>query len=155
MSESLDDESLDPLPELPEPSAWQAAEEPAHGDDGFIEKDGVRYAGTHLLLELWGARSLNDAQAIEAALVRAAEAAKAHVLHVQLHTFEPSGGVTGVVLLAESHISIHTWPERAYAAIDIFMCRTCDPYDAVPALREAFAPDSIELTEHKRGRVTP
>ena len=144
MSESLDHTRLDP-----------AREAPAHGDDGFIERDGVRYAGTHLLLELWGARSLNDPQAIEAALVRAAEAAEAQVLDVRLHTFAPSGGVTGVALLAESHISIHTWPERAYAAIDIFMCRSCDPHDAVPVLRAAFAPQSVELTEHKRGRLTP
>ena len=56
-------------------------------------------------------------------------------------------------MLAESHISIHTWPERDFAAIDIFMCGECDPYKAIPALKKGFAPDRVQLAEHKRGLV--
>jgi len=56
-----------------------------------------------------------------------------------------------VVVLAESHVSIHTWPERDYAAVDIFMCGSCDPYKAIPILRRAFEPTSVQLSEHRRG----
>jgi S-adenosylmethionine decarboxylase len=118
---------------------------------GFNQEDGVLFAGTHLLLELWGADRLDDAPFIERTLVKAAEAASATVLEVRLHTFEPCGGVTGVLLLAESHISIHSWPERGYAAIDLFMCGKCNPHLSVPVLQKAFKPDSVEITEHKRG----
>ena len=61
---------------------------------------------------------------------------------------------TGVVVLAESHISIHTWPERDFAAIDVFMCGECDPYLSIPVLRGAFAPSRIDIDEQRRGRVT-
>lgn len=119
--------------------------------DYFVEKDGLRFAGTHLLIDLWGARHLDDPRAIEAALRAAAAAARATVLNAHFHHFSPSGGVSGVLVIAESHMSIHTWPERAFAAIDIFMCGTCDPYKAVPVLRRAFAPASIQFGEQRRG----
>ena len=119
--------------------------------DYFVERDGVRFAGLHLLLDLWGARNLNDPTAVETALRDAAQAAEATVHNVHLHHFSPSGGVSGVLMLAESHISIHTWPERDFAAIDIFVCGACDPYKAVPVLRRAFAAQSIEVTEQRRG----
>ena len=124
---------------------------PAAGSDYFVEKDGQRFAGTHLFLDMWGARNLDDQVSIEAALRGAARDAGATVLHAHFHRFHASGGVSGVVVLAESHIGIHTWPERAFAAIDIFMCGECDPHDAVPALRDAFAPQSMQLGEHRRG----
>lgn len=123
------------------------------GEDWFVSQKGVEFAGTHLLLEFWEASTLDDETAIEQALVRAAEAAGATVLDVRLHTFLPSGGVTGVLLLAESHISIHTWPERSYAAIDIFMCGDCNPHHSVPVLEDAFRPGRTEVSEHKRGKV--
>ena len=119
--------------------------------DYFVERDGVRFAGLHLLVDIWGARNLNDPTAVEAALRDAAEAAEATVLNVHLHHFSPSGGVSGVLMLAESHISVHTWPERDFAAVDIFVCGACDPYKAVPALRRAFAAQSIQVTEQRRG----
>ena len=68
------------------------------------------------------------------------------VLGDTFHRFSPQG-VTGIVAIAESHISIHTWPERDFAAIDIFVCGACDPYKAVPVLRRAFAAESVQLTE--------
>jgi S-adenosylmethionine decarboxylase proenzyme len=67
--------------------------------------------------------------------------------------FSPNGGVSGVVVLAESHISIHTWPERDFAALDIFVCGDCDPHLAIPVIQEAFAPSRIDLDEQRRGRV--
>ena len=121
--------------------------------DYFIKKDGVEYAGTHLLIELWGASNLGDAGLIEDALVHGAEVAGATVLHRYMHPFGPEMGVSGVVVLAESHISIHTWPEREYAAVDIFMCGSCDPYKAVAVLKDAFEPSHVQLSEQKRGVV--
>jgi S-adenosylmethionine decarboxylase len=119
--------------------------------DFFIEKDGERFAGVHLLVDMWGAGNLDNPLAIEQTLRAAAAAAGATVLSVFHHLFSPNGGVSCIVALAESHISVHTWPERHFAAIDIFMCGACDPYLAVPTLRRFFAPFSLELNEIKRG----
>ncbi len=119
--------------------------------DYTVEKDGLRFAATHVLAEFWGARQLDDVDVIENAIRAAAEAAGATVLHIHLHRFSSTGGVTGVAVLAESHISIHTWPEHDFAAVDIFMCGACDPYKAVPVLRRALAPTSMQISEHKRG----
>jgi S-adenosylmethionine decarboxylase len=73
------------------------------------------------------------------------------VLQARFHTFSPQGGVTGVLLLAESHISIHTWPERGFAAIDLFMCADCDPRDGLPALQQFFQPGRMDVQEMRRG----
>ena len=121
--------------------------------DYFVERDGMRYAGTHLLADLWGASQLDDPDHIDAALRGAALAAGATILHSHFHHFTPNGGVSGVVILAESHISIHTWPERDFAAIDIFMCGACDPYLSIPVLQNAFSPANIEINEQRRGRT--
>lgn len=123
------------------------------GPDYFIDKDGFRYAGGHLLLDLWGASNLTDPEGVESALCDAARASGATILHAHMHQFGEGGGVSGVVVLAESHISIHTWPERSFAAVDIFMCGACDPHLAVPVLRRTFAPATMTLTEHRRGLV--
>jgi len=128
-----------------------AGEEPQK--DYFVERQGVKYAGTHLLVDLWGATNLGDPELIDRALCEAARVAGATILHSHFHHFSPNGGVSGVVVLAESHISIHTWPERDYAAIDIFMCGCCDPYLSIPVLKAAFQPQSIQLGEQKRGLV--
>jgi len=119
--------------------------------DYFVEKDGMKFAGTHLLIDLWGASNLCDPDHIDRALREAAEAAGATILHGHFHHFSPNGGVSGVLVLAESHISIHSWPERSFAALDVFMCGDCDPYKALPILKEIFTPDFVTLAENKRG----
>ena len=121
--------------------------------DYFVERDGVKFAGMHLLIELWGACNLDDPEMIETTLREAAEVSGATILHAHMHRFSPFGGVSGVVVLAESHISIHTWPERSYAALDVFMCGECDPYKAIPVLRRTFEPENVQLAEHKRGMI--
>ena len=121
--------------------------------DYFVERDGVQFAGTHLLIDLWGAENLGDPALIDRVLCDAAIQAGATILHSHFHHFTPNGGVSGVVVLAESHISIHTWPERSFAAIDIFMCGACDPHDALPVLRSAFRPERVDLNEERRGRL--
>ena len=119
--------------------------------DFFIERDGVRFAGTHLLVDLFGARRLDDLAHIEKTLRRCVEVAGATLLHIHLHHFTPNGGVSGVAVLSESHISIHSWPEANYAALDIFMCGEARPDLAVPVLREAFDADQVIVKEHLRG----
>ncbi len=119
--------------------------------DYYVEKDGLRYAGTHLLIDLGGASRLADPTAVETALRRSVRATGATLIDIELHRFSPQGGVSAVAILAESHMSIHTWPETGFAAVDIFLCGRCDAYQAIPVLREAFAPDSVQITEHKRG----
>jgi S-adenosylmethionine decarboxylase len=136
--------------ELPSENQTSAA---AVAKDYFVEKDGVKFAGMHLLVDLWGANNLTDPATIDDALREAAEAAGATILHSHFHHFGPDGGVSGVLVLAESHISIHTWPERDFAAIDIFMCGACDPYQSLPVLRTAFAPASMQLGEQRRGLI--
>ena len=80
--------------------------------------------GRHGLLDLYGcdADVLRDEGRLKTVLHQAAEAAQATVLYSRFHTFGGEGGVTGVLLLAESHLTVHTWPERRYAAADIFLC---------------------------------
>lgn len=123
----------------------------AAAKDYFVERNGLRFAGTHLIVELWDAKNLDNLEIADRAMREAAAAAGATVLHVHLHHFQPNGGLTGVAVLAESHISIHTWPERRYAALDIFMCGACDPYKSIPVIRQAFEPGAVQLVEQRRG----
>ncbi len=116
----------------------------------YVNKDGILFAGTHLLIDLWGATNLNSPEEIEQTLRQCAIESGATILHSHMHHFEPHG-VSGVVVLAESHISIHTWPERGYAALDVFMCGSCDPYKAIDILKSYFNPSSIQVSESKRG----
>ncbi|EHD15069.1 S-adenosylmethionine decarboxylase proenzyme [Commensalibacter intestini A911] len=120
--------------------------------DYFIVRDGMRFAGTHLLVDLWDATNLDSPEEIDRVLREAAIVAGATILHSHFHHFSPNGGVSGVVVLAESHISIHTWPERNFAALDIFMCGACDPYTSIPVLQRFFKPERIVLDEQRRGK---
>lgn len=121
--------------------------------DHFIQRNGVEFAGTHLLLDLYGASQLDNIEHIEQAMSEIVTACGATLLHIHLHHFSPSGGVSGVAVLAESHISVHTWPERNYAAFDVFMCGDAQPENAVPVLKRAFFPRRIAVYEELRGRV--
>jgi S-adenosylmethionine decarboxylase len=120
-------------------------------DDHFAERNGVRCAGVHLIVDLHGAQGLDDIDLIEATLRRAVDAARATLLHIHVHHFQPNG-VSGVAVLAESHISIHTWPDVGYAAIDVFMCGKANPDACVPVLREAFRAQRVEVNELLRGQ---
>ena len=142
-------------PSLAEPLAVAEPQqaETTQAKDYFVERNGVKFAGTHLLVELWGARNLGDLAITDQMLRDATTAAGATLLHVHLHHFGPGAGLSGVAVLAESHISIHTWPERGYAAIDVFMCGACDPYKAVPVMKRAFEPATVQLSEQKRGVI--
>ena len=121
-------------------------------DDHFAVRNGVKCAGVHLIIDLYDAQRLDDIDHIDAALRRFVTAAKATLLHIHLHHFQPSG-VSGVAVLAESHISIHTWPEVGYAALDVFMCGKANPDACVPVLREAFKAKRVAVGEHLRGQA--
>lgn len=109
-------------------------------------------AGTHLLADLGGiaAEKLSNCAQLEALLRAAAEAAHARVLFSHFHGFGEGLGVTGVVLLAESHISIHTWPECGFAAADIFMCGSAQPQLALAILEAALQPASSQVNTVRR-----
>ena len=121
--------------------------------DHFIKRDGKIFAGTHLIIDLWGAKHLDELPRMEKALRDAVEAAGATLLHIHLHHFTPNGGISGVAVLAESHISVHTWPERDFASIDIFMCGACDPAVAMRHMADMFKPGRIEDSLNRRGVV--
>ena len=95
--------------------------------------------GNHIILEIKteNVELLKDVEFIEKALKEAAIKARATILNSFFHKFGGAGGVTGVLALAESHLSIHTWPEYSSAAIDIFMCNN-NPYMACDFLIEKF-----------------
>jgi S-adenosylmethionine decarboxylase len=120
-------------------------------EDHFAVRNGVRCAGVHLIVDLHDARGLDDIDLIESTLRRCVSAARATLLHIHLHHFHPNG-VSGVAVLAESHISIHTWPDVGYAALDVFMCGNADPDACIPILREAFAAKRVSVNELLRGQ---
>jgi S-adenosylmethionine decarboxylase len=114
-----------------------------------------RPAGIHLLADLGGIAPglLVDAGAIDALLREAALAAGAQILHSHFHSFGAGMGITGVLLLAESHISIHTWPEHGFAAADIFMCGVAQPQQALAIINAALAPTLRTVQTVERGQL--
>ncbi|MDE1151653.1 MAG: adenosylmethionine decarboxylase [Micavibrio sp.] len=128
--------------------------DPAAATEGVIEMAAEQATpGMHLLLDFWGCRNMQDIDGIEIALRRAAEACRATVISVQLHSFGAAAGVTGVAILAESHISIHTWPETGYVALDIFVCGNCDAARGADVLADYFQPQRQETTACRRGKT--
>jgi S-adenosylmethionine decarboxylase len=99
-------------------------------------------AGSHLLADFYGvdAAQTRSCDAIDALLRAPPEAAGATILHSHFHSFGDAMGVTGVLLLAESHISIHTWPEFGFAAADIFMCGDAQPQPGAGVIERALQP---------------
>ena len=124
--------------------------EAGHGG-AFATAGGVRYAGTHLLVDLWDGHNLASLEAVEAALREAIVAAGATLVRIDLHHFAPHGGVSGVAILAESHMSIHTRPEEGFAALDIFVCGGCDARRIVPVIQRHFGSVNTRVTELRRG----
>ena len=110
------------------------------------------YDGQHLIADLHGCTGLDDVARIERALRAAVGAGGATILDLRLHHFGPGQGVTGVALLAESHISVHTWPEHGYAALDFFLCGVRHDLDAaLAAVVAELCPERIETQTIKRG----
>ena len=109
--------------------------------------------GRHILAEIYGCDSeiLNNKISIEKIMVESALKAGAEVREVTFHKFSPQG-VSGVVIISESHLTIHTWPELGYAAVDIFTCGDkINPWDACNYMTELFKAKNMTATEVKRG----
>lgn len=119
--------------------------------DVLMTRDGKVFAGMHVTVDLYEAKNLDDIALVEQAMHRCIKACGATLLHIHLHHFTPNDGVTGVAVLAESHISVHTWPERNFAAFDIFMCGEAEPEFAIDILKETFSAESIEVNILHRG----
>ena len=111
-----------------------------------------QFLGTHIIAEFFGCSHLNDLPVIREALIGAANACGATILGTHFHTFEPQG-LTGYVLLAESHISVHTWPEYGYAAVDVYTCGLMQTEKAVEHLREILKADRVEASKIMRGDI--
>ncbi|MBZ1348440.1 MAG: adenosylmethionine decarboxylase [Candidatus Nealsonbacteria bacterium] len=115
------------------------------------EKQISKHAGIHLLAEFWNGKIIENSKEIENILIIAAKKAKNVPLKIAIHKFQPQG-ITGVVLLAESHLAIHAWPEWNYVAIDIFTCGgKTFPYKALDYLKKKFQPTKVKIKEIKRG----
>ena len=111
----------------------------------FCNDEKLIHHSKHLLLELYGCdyEKLNDESFLRCSLNRAAKLAKATVLNLISNKFEPQG-VTAIALLAESHISIHTWPESNYSAVDIFTCGQ----NMMPELASQYLIKTLKAQEH-------
>lgn len=121
--------------------------------DHFIIDNGIEFAGTHLIIDLWGAKHLDDMALMEQAMREAVYESKATLLHIHLHHFTPNGGISGVAVLAESHISVHSWPERDFAAFDVFMCGDAKPEKCIAILQSYFKPKRCLVTRQLRGEM--
>lgn len=117
------------------------------------QKPGNVPPGTHLLYDMWGClpELLNDHEFLLNLLVRSATQANATVLDTVSHQFQPQG-ITAIALLAESHLSIHTWPELGYVAVDVFTCGPqMVPGKCIDIIRESLKPEKFTLREVRRG----
>jgi len=109
--------------------------------------------GRHILAEFYGCpqEMLNETEQIKQHMVAAALESGAEVKETVFHQFSPQG-VSGVVVISESHLAIHTWPEYGYAAVDVFTCgQTVDPWASCNYLKQVFSAQNMSAREIKRG----
>ncbi len=113
----------------------------------------MKAIGRHIILEMWGCQNLDSVETAESALREMVEALDVNLLDLRVYPFSPVG-VTGIAIVSESHLVIHTWPEHGYAAVDVFTCGSPrDPQDAVAVLRHHFQPEHIGVMEINRGQL--
>lgn len=117
---------------------------------GFVVEGDISYAGKHLLIDAYNCNGKFDMASIEAMMVEACKATGATVLFHHAHLFDGHGS-SGVVVLAESHGSWHSWPEEKFVAIDIFVCGVCDPHNAITHIEKLLKPTEMKIKLEKRG----
>ena len=111
------------------------------------------YTGTHVVADFWHGKVIKTKKELEILLKEAAKAANLTVLKLSIHKFNPQG-ITGVILLAESHIAVHTWPEIGYIAVDVFTCgKKAQPKKALKFFEDYLEPKKVDIKEIKRGVV--
>jgi len=134
------------------------------GDYDVITKEGLNardchllqdcdfvYAGNHLIFDFWGSNEILNQKLIIDSCADAVIEAGATILHRHFHEFGEGMGLTGVLVLSESHLSIHTWPEINLMTFDIYMCGDADPAKALNILRDRIRPKKITMMNLKRG----
>lgn len=115
------------------------------------KKNQFKHAGIHLIAEFWNGKVIENEKELKEILIKAVEKANCIPLKIVIHKFKPQG-ITGVVLLAESHLSLHSWPEYDYIAIDIFTCGDrAVPEKALDYLNTVLNPKKVEIQRIKRG----
>lgn len=119
----------------------------------FIRDAGSIYVGNHLIADLWGIENHRDPDEITETFVKACQDAGATVLFSHCHPFGPDSGTTGVIVLAESHLSWHHYPEVNMISIDIFMCGSADPKNAMPRIKNFWNPTHVDKSNLRRGCV--
>ena len=122
--------------------------------DHFIVDHNQIYAGSHLIIDLWNTSFDNRINTLKKIIKKAVLIANATMLHIHLHRFGKEEGISGVAILAESHISVHTWPERDYIAFDIFMCGDTNPKEAAQFLIDTLKPKKNKITSLRRGVIS-
>ena len=118
--------------------------------DDETEQSRLNVTGVHLIVDLSGARRLDDLKHVEDTLRKCVEVAGAKLLHVHVHRHAPQGGMSGVAVLEGSHISFHSWPHAAYAAFDMVVRTGIDAQRVVEVLRRAFHARKVSVSEHRR-----
>ncbi|MCF8009982.1 MAG: adenosylmethionine decarboxylase [Clostridiales bacterium] len=116
----------------------------------------MKQLGRHVLAEIYGCsfNTLNNAKKVERIMVNAALESGAEVRECVFHKFSPQG-ISGVVVISESHLAIHTWPEFGYAAVDVFTCGdNVNPWEACNYLSEHFEAKELNANESKRGIIS-
>ena len=119
----------------------------------FIRDEDNIYVGNHLIADLWGIDNNRDSTSIEEMFVASCRDAGATVLFSHCHLFGPDCGTTGVIVLAESHLSWHHYPEVHMISIDIFMCGSANPNKAMTRIKNFWRPEHVDLRVLKRGQV--
>jgi S-adenosylmethionine decarboxylase len=119
--------------------------------DALMTRDGASFAGLHVTVDLYEAIELDNISFIEKVMRECVVECGATLLHIHLNHFTPNDGVTGVAVLAESHISVHTWPERSFAAFDLFMCGDAQPEKAIAILEARFSAKRTTVNVFRRG----
>ena len=113
--------------------------------------------GRHVIAEFYecNVKKIEDVAFVQEAMIGAAKATKATIVDVIFHSFNPYG-VSGVIVIAESHLAIHTWPEYGFASVDIYTCGgDVEPWRAYEFLEEAFSAKNVSVIEMKRGIMKP
>jgi S-adenosylmethionine decarboxylase proenzyme len=117
----------------------------------------MKSLGKHVVAEFYNCNVdiIKDVMKVEELMIEAAKVTNATIVDVIFHSFNPYG-VSGVVVIAESHLAIHTWPEYSFASVDIYTCGdTVEPWKAYEYLEKAFAAQNISVMEMKRGIMKP
>ena len=117
----------------------------------FVQNKNKNGVGKHLIAEFCGCQEISAVKEMDKILKTAVKKMGATMVGIKIHRFFPRG-ITAIALIAESHISIHTWPEFEYAAVDIFTCGEKDPWPALRFLEKALGAKKVKVKERKRGK---